>query len=264
MSDDPDMMGEELDLLAAEYALGLADGADQARAESLLAADPDFRGRVERWSGRLAPLLDDVEAASPPLGLWGRIEQAIDAAAAPAPPATAPASAPPATPPASNVHVLRRKVNLWRGYSAAATALAASLAFFLVARPPAQAPAPPPAPAPAPAPAPLVATMEAEGSPAKLVATYDPASGILLVAPAAGVSAVPGHAHELWLIPADGKPRPMGLLEPGAPRRMPIPPALLAEMKAQVTLALSVEPAGGSPSGLPTGPIVASGKLVRA
>jgi anti-sigma-K factor RskA len=106
--------------------------------------------------------------------------------------------------------------------------------------------------------------MAAEGSPAKLVATWDPASAMLLVAPAAGVAAVPGHAHELWLIPADGKPRPMGLLEPGAPRRVPIPPALLAEMKAEVTLALSVEPAGGSPTGQPTGPVVAAGKLVRA
>jgi anti-sigma-K factor RskA len=197
-----------------------------------------------------------VEAATPPPGLWARIEDAIaaPAAAAPAPAPPAPASAP-----ASNVHVLRRKVTLWRGYSAAATALAASLAFFLVVRPPAEPPAPPP-----PAPAPLVATMAAEGSQAKLVATWDPASAMLLVAPAAGVSAVPGHAHELWLIPADGKPRPMGLLEPGAPRRLPIPPALLAEMKAEVTLALSVEPAGGSPTGQPTGPVVASGKLVRA
>jgi anti-sigma-K factor RskA len=45
---------------------------------------------------------------------------------------------------------------------------------------------------------------------------------------------------------------------------MAIPPALLGEIEAEVTLALSVEPAGGSPSGQPTGPIVAAGKLVRA
>lgn len=249
MSDDLDMNGEELDLLAAEYALGLADDRERSHAESLLANDQDFRDRVARWSGRLAPLLEEVEAEAPPPNLWTRIESMIDPAAA--------ASAPEAAP-ASNVHVLRRRVNLWRGYTAAASALAASLALFLVARPSAEAPTAPPASAP------LVAMMEAEGSPAKLVATYDPASRMLLVAPAAGVSAVPGHAHELWLIPADGKPRPMGLLEPGAPRRMAIPAAMLAQMKADVTLALSVEPAGGSPSGLPTGPIVAAGKLVQA
>ncbi len=250
MSGDPGMEGEGPDLLAAEYALGLLDGPERGRAESLLANDPGFRDSVARWSGRFAPLLDEVEAASPPPGLWTRIEAAI------APRAASPAASDALA--SSNVHVLRRRVGLWRGYSAAATALAASLALFLVTRPPAEAPAPQPAPAP------LVAMMEAEGSPAKLVATYDPASRMLLVAPAAGVEAVAGHSHELWLIPADGKPRPMGLVEPGAPRRMAIPPALLSEVKAEVTLALSVEPSGGSPSGQPTGPIVAAGKLVRA
>ncbi len=247
MSDDLDMKGEELDLLAAEYALGLADEEQRARAESLLASDEDFRSRVARWSGRLAPLLEEVDAVSPPPELWARIENEID----PRVTALAPAVA-------SNIHALRRKVTLWRGYSAVATALAASLALFLVTRPSAEAPIAPPAPAP------LVAMMEAEGSPAKLVATYDPASHMLLVTPAAGVSAVAGHAHELWLIPADGKPRSMGMVEPGAARRMAVPPAMLTEMKVEVTLALSVEPAGGSPSGLPTGPVVAAGKLVRA
>lgn len=250
MSDDLDMDGEELDLLAAEYALGLLDEEQRDRAESLSANDPDFRRRVARWSGRLAPLLEEVDAAPPPPEVWARVESALGHRVT--------SSTAPAIAEVSNVHVLRRRVNLWRGYSAVATALAASLALFLVTRPSAEPPAPPSSASQ------LVAMMEAEDSPAKLVATYDPASRMLLVAPAAGVSVAPGHSHQLWLIPADGKPRPMGLFEPGAPRRMAVPPAMLAEMKADVTLALSVEPVGGSPSGLPTGPIVASGKLVRA
>ncbi|HYW17491.1 MAG TPA: anti-sigma factor [Allosphingosinicella sp.] len=247
MSDDLDMKGEEIDLLAAEYALGIADDEGLARAGALLADDEDFRRGVARWSGRLAPLLEEVDSISPPPDLWTRIENAIG----PRIIALAPEVS-------SNIHVLRRRVNLWRGYSAVATALAASLALFLVTRPSAEAPTQPSAGAP------LVATMEAEGSPAKLVATFDPASRMLLVAPAAGLSAVAGRTHELWLIPADGKPRTMGLLEPGGARRVAIPPAMLAEIKADVTLALSVEPAGGSPTGQPTGPVVAAGKLVRA
>jgi anti-sigma-K factor RskA len=250
MSGDLDMDGEERDLLAAEFALGLLDEEQRERAERLSMEDPDFISRVARWSGRLAPLLEEVDAISPPPDLWARIESALGDRVV--------ASAVPALVESANVHVLRRRVNLWRGYSAIATALAASLALFLVTRPSAAPPAQPSSPSQ------LVAMMEAQGSPAKLVATYDPASRILLVAPAAGVSVAPGHSHQLWLIPADGKPRPMGLFEPGAPRRMAVPPAMLAEMKADVTLALSVEPAGGSPTGLPTGPILASGKLVRA
>ena len=212
MSDDLDMTGEELDLLAAEYALGLLDDGSAPGPRTCYRSIPISGARVARWSGRLAPLLEEVEAASPPPGVWTRIESAIGPGRLEAP---APAE------PASNVHVLRRRVNVWRGYSAIATALAASLALFLVTRPPAEAPSAPPTPAP------LVAMMEAEGSPTKLVATYDPASRMLLVTPAAGVSASPGHAHELWLIPADGKPRSMGVVEPGGARRMAIPPAML-------------------------------------
>lgn len=247
MSDELDMTGDELDLLAGEYALGLLEGADCDRAERLIATDEDFRRRVASWAGRLAPLLDSVEPAPPPPRLWARIERGIGSAASAGPAEEAPAS---------NVHVLRRRINAWRAYSAAATALAASLALFLVIRPA-------DAPAPSPATAPLVAMMSAEGSAAKLVATYDPDSHSLLVAPAAGVETVAGHAHELWLIPADGKPRSMGIVTPGAPRRMAVAPPMLGEMKAEVTLALSVEPTGGSPSGQPTGPVIASGKLVR-
>lgn len=245
MSDDPDMTGDELDRLAGEYALGLLDGDERAGALRLLADDEDFRNRVARWSGRFAPLLDEVESESPPPDLWGRVERAI----APAPI--------PAEAPGSNVVLLRRKVNLWRGYAAAATALAASLALFMVIRPDAPIP-PPPAAGEA-----LVAMMSAEDSAARLVATYDPDRKMLIVTPSAGIQAVPGHAHQLWLIPADGKPRSMGMVVPGAPRRMAVSEPMLAEMKADVTLALSVEPAGGSPSGSPTGPVIASGKLAR-
>jgi anti-sigma-K factor RskA len=245
MSGDPDITGDELDLLAGEFALGLLEGEERARAMRLLAADADFRNRVARWSGRFAPMLDEVESVPPPADLWARVAKAIAAVQVQA------------RPEGSNVVQLRRKINLWRGYSAAATAIAASLALFLVTRPDAPIPAPP---VPREA---LVATMSAEGSAAKLVATFDPARDSLIVTPTAGVAPAPGHAHELWLIPADGKPRSMGLFVPGAARRMAVPAPMLAELKADVTLALSVEPEGGSPSGSPTGPVIAAGRLAR-
>ncbi|HEX8063898.1 MAG TPA: anti-sigma factor [Allosphingosinicella sp.] len=248
MSDDRDMPGDDaLDRLAGEYALGLLEGDERAGAVRLLAADEDFRQRVARWSGRFAPLLGEVESASPPPDLWARVQRAITPGPLPVPVGAE----------GSNVVQLRRKVNLWRGYFAAATALAASLALFLVTRPDA------PAPAPRPPEAPLVAMMSAEDSAAKLVATYDPVRESLIVTPSAGVEPSPGHAHELWLIPADGKPRSMGLFVAGGPRRMAVPAPMLAELKPDVTLALSVEPEGGSPSGSPTGPVIAAGKLAR-
>jgi anti-sigma-K factor RskA len=248
MSQD-DMGPEDRDFLAAEYALGLAEGADRARALALLASDEDFRARVAHWSGRLAPLLDETAPSAPPAGLWPKIEAEIG----PRPAAAAAEEAP-----ASNVYALRRRVTMWRTYSAAATALAASLALFLVTRPA------PPAPVAPVATSPLVATMAAADSPAKLVATYDPATATLIVAAAAGVHAVPGKGHELWIIPKGGKPRPMGMIVAATPNRMHLEQPMVAQMKAGTTLALSVEPAGGSPTGLPTGPVVAAGALVSA
>lgn len=251
MTGEPDMHGEDRDLLAAEYAMGLLDGAARAEAESLAARDPAFAREIGRWSGRLAPLLDEVAPRPAPADAWRKIERRI---------ANAPASGPafaPAFGQASNVVALRRTVGRWRAVSAAATALAASLALVLVTRP---VPHPPAAP---PAAATLVAVMDASGSPAKLVATYEPARRSLVVAAAAGLDPVPGRGHELWLIPAGGTPRPMGMVTRGAPVRIAVPAAMLAVLRVDSTLAVSVEPSGGSPTGLPTGPVIAAGKLVQ-
>jgi anti-sigma-K factor RskA len=40
-----------------------------------------------------------------------------------------------------------------------------------------------------------------------------------------------------------------------------VPPELLPHVSADSTLAVSIEPVGGSPTGQPTGPVIANGKL---
>jgi anti-sigma-K factor RskA len=249
MSGEPMPPGDERDWLAAEHALGLLDGEALAEAERLMAADPDFRRSVGAWTGHLAPLLDEIEPKAPPEAAWGRLEARLGALAEP-PRRTA-----------DNVVALRRRIVLWRRCAAAATALAASLAFFLILRP-GQAPAPVAPPAAAPAP-PLVATLEASDSPVRLVATYEPASRSLVVVAAAGLSRAPGHSHQLWLIPAGGAPRPLGIVVPGTPLRLAVAAPDASALSPAATLAVSVEPTGGSPTGLPTGPVIAAGKLVR-
>jgi anti-sigma-K factor RskA len=236
MSTRPPSTAEERDLAAAELAMGLLEGTERAEAEALAARDHDFRAAVARWTARLAPMLDEIAPAAPPERLWSRIESRI-------------------APPPSNVIQLRRKVNLWRGYSVAATAIAASLALFLVARP--SAPTPPAAT--------LVAMMQSQAGPARLVATYDPATHRLIVAAAAGMAPAPGHAHQLWLIPAaGGKPHPMGIVSATAPNKMDVPMPMAGDVREGATFAISVEPPSGSPTGAPTGPVIASGKLTRA
>ena len=66
---------------------------------------------------------------------------------------------------------------------------------------------------------------------------------------------------ELWLIPADGKPRPVGLLHADQTVTLTLPPDLAVFAKNNAVLAVSLEPPGGSPTGQPTGPVIATGKL---
>ena len=68
---------------------------------------------------------------------------------------------------------------------------------------------------------------------------------------------------ELWLLPAGGLPPvSLGVLDAtGSQRRVFTAPAQ-GELQAGDMLAVSLEPAGGSPSGQPTGPVVSTGTLL--
>jgi len=96
------------------------------------------------------------------------------------------------------------------------------------------------------------------------VAAYDPVRKALIVTSLVTPGNDPGHVHELWVIPSDGKPRPLGILEPGKTRSMPMPSSLLPSLVDGSALAVSLEPPGGSPKvDTPTGPITALGKLAK-
>lgn len=71
----------------------------------------------------------------------------------------------------------------------------------------------------------------------------------------AGTPAVPGRVHELWLIAPGAAPVSLGLLdEPDLVVTYPRPPE-------GWTLAVSIEPAGGSPIGSPTGPVILTAEV---
>lgn len=99
-----------------------------------------------------------------------------------------------------------------------------------------------------------VARLAAEGG-----TTYEAAlSGhALTVTRVAGAAADAAHAHELWLIVGEAAPVSLGLLD--AETRL-----TLADAPEGALLAISLEPAGGSPTGLPTGPVVAVAPLQKS
>ena len=90
-------------------------------------------------------------------------------------------------------------------------------------------------------------------------AVYDGADGTLRLTRTDGV-AEPGRALELWAIAPDSAPVSLGLLGADAQGRVTLPEALRGEAGA-ITFAISDEPAGGSPTGAPTGAVLAVGRL---
>jgi anti-sigma-K factor RskA len=229
MSDTDDHMNGQVpdDLLAAEYALGVLAGAERAMAEQRMSRDGTFASLVAAWEQRLTPWAAEIAEVAAPPQIWDRI-----AAALPAEQQSA-----------GWWHSLA----FWRGLSLATGALAAACIGALIYL------------GNAPQTAPLVASIDGGGH-RHFVATIDTRSGNIAVVPAA-FSADATRVPELWLIPADGKPRPLGLLSADRSVTIAIPVALRAQAIGNAVLAVSLEPPGGSPTGQPTGPVIASGKL---
>ena len=226
--------------LAAEHALGILEGEELVEARGLVASDPDFARAVEEWDERLAPLFDEMGEETPPAEVWLRVKAGIDADRG------------------GDVVDLKRRLGWWKGTTAAASAIAASLALVVaydVTRPP------PVIETPARAPM-MVASLMSEDKAMIMSATWEPSEKSLMVTPG-NMAPAAGHSHELWIIPADGKPRSLGLVTGDGPRRMAVDEAMAPMFAEAATLAISVEPEGGSPGPGPTGPVVASGALAK-
>jgi anti-sigma-K factor RskA len=110
---------------------------------------------------------------------------------------------------------------------------------------------------------PLMATLSGGAGQPNFVAAVAATGNTLVIVPAALLTTDP-RAFELWLIPSgETRPRSLGLIQPGQPIRLDIPSDLTGRVTPDATLAVSLEPPGGSPTGLPTGPIIAAGKLTN-
>jgi anti-sigma-K factor RskA len=231
MSDEQTTQPGDNALIAAEYVLGVLDAAERRAVLARIAREPALRAEVEYWEQRLGGLAAEIKSIDPPPHVWANVEAAL-------------------SPPATHGRVWESLV-FWRWAALGSAAIAAaSLAGLLYL---ARAPAPN---------APLVAKLDASGGQAGFVATIDSGGAGLTIVPAS-VSNLNQRVLELWLIAPGDQPRSLGLIEPGRPIRINVPADLRQRVAAQATLAVSVEPLGGSPTGLPTGPVVASGKLTK-
>jgi anti-sigma-K factor RskA len=100
-----------------------------------------------------------------------------------------------------------------------------------------------------------------------MTATWEPGQGggrTLRIRVIGHAEMAPDTAWELWMLPGgDQKPVSLGLITTHETQVVKIPQALAARLDSAQGLAMSVEPAGGSATGLPTGPVLYAGECVK-
>ena len=241
MSEAPDL--SEAEAFAAEHALGVLNARERGEAETRMAREPAFAAEVEAWRERLAPMVASVAAVSPPHDMWRRSERSL---------------------PANDNGVAQDRVRFWRnnamgGFGLAAASLAA--VAVLLAQPPQVV-----TKTTVLQPQGQVITASLTATTGKavplFVASYDPDRQAIIVTSLLPQDANPGKVQELWLIAGKDNPKPMGFLEPGKSKVIPVQVDLAGKMLPDQTLAVSIEAPGGStdPNG-PQGPVVGAGKL---
>lgn len=227
MSDLQDIPEDEA--LAAEYVLRLLDADAEQAFAARLQTHPDLRAHVQFWEAELATMAMDLPEDTPSPSVRAKLVAELGGEA-----------------------VRPRRGWAWgRGWAwnwlafpaMAAVALAAFLFFSPMLRGPAFDPT-------------HHATLISQDGGLHIEAGYAPDGNLFKVIPEQGRPAT-GRDFELWVIGADAPaPVSLGVIPADRESLFEITPEIAALIDGG-TLAVSDEPAGGSPTGAPTGAILA-------
>lgn len=283
--------------LAAEYALGTLDADERAQVESMMSVDSNFSAIVEAWERKLGVLNQMVGLVEPRPEVWNRIKVAAGLSGpqealilpqaarpvAPAPMVADDIAVDRSAAERSNVIALSRQARRWRGVATAMTALAAVLVAMVAvqayrpemlpeglrAKSPQQVarlqePSGPATPgAGSVAPAQYVALLQTDGTAPAFILTVDAGTKSFTVRKV-GAAQQPGKSYELWIVSDKlQRPRSLGVIGGNDFTTRPALASYDPDMVNKATYAVTVEPEGGSPTGVATGPIVYTGKLVE-
>jgi anti-sigma-K factor RskA len=237
--------GEDIDLIAAEYVLGTLPAGERAAVTLRAYSEPRLAEAIEAWGRRLGPLVEAIPLREAPATIWPEIKARIDALEEVL-----------LTPKQLTAQIvgIKRKLSRWRAAAVTATALAASLLLFVgyreIVHPPERT---------------LVAVLQKDAQSPAFLVSVDLDRRLLTIR---AVAAEPqrGKSYELWLVNDELKtPRSLGIV--GDKPFTVVGPQLAGyspKVIEDATLAVSLEPEGGSPTGQPTGPVLFAGKLLQA
>jgi len=209
--------------LAADYAIGLMPATARRRFDALLLEDAALRVELGHWQDALASLTGSVPERPVPKHIWAGIKARIDPQV---------------------LHVPAKKP-FWMNFRLLAAACAVVVAVLVG----------------------VLYQPDIEYNATLVAANQQPALQIkafgdhLQVEPLSLAAVEPTRALELWAIAPGGKPVSLGLVPTSGKGRIQLSTAQQALLNAPLTLAVSLEPQGGSPTGQPTGPVLYQGAL---
>jgi anti-sigma-K factor RskA len=237
------------DVHAAEYVLGTMDAAQREAFAARVAREPLLAREIAVWCERLAPMLDEIAPVVPPMSLWHRVRMRVGIEIEGRSPRVR----------------LWDRLAFWRGMGFAGLAATAACLVALIALP--RVVLVDSHHAPLPHPVRLVATLDDGKGRTTFMAAVDDDACTLVLMPL-DRRPTPGQVPELWVLGPDGVPRSLGVGDDAPLQAITVPDALRERLlrggaQATVSLAVSMEPPGGSPTGRPSGFIAGRGALVR-
>lgn len=217
----------QLDALIGEYILGALRGAARRRFERALREEPTVALRLRTLQREFSPRYSERIAQTPPAGGWERLARELNLAQH-------------RTPWYSRVGFLRA----WAFGVTAALLLGVAL---IAVRPTETTLAP-------------IAQLAMKGASPSVTAALSRDGVTLELRAARPIVAGPLQSYELWVIPEGGAPLSLAVLGQ-LDGKVQVPESHRRQLRKGAVLAISVEPAGGSPTGGPTGPVILTGAI---
>lgn len=217
-------LDQEADLQAAEYALGVLSEFEARAFAQRLGRDARLREALARWQDEIAELGVHVTPITPAPSVWRAIVARIGRDAQ------------------------RRVLVFWRGLAVAATAAAVALGGLLFTATPGGVDQPKAMR--------YASLIRDDAYGVGWLVTAGPGEREVTVTALGNYLLKGEQSLELWLLPAGGKPVSLGLV-PGEGSQILTLPTDEATVSNLATMAVSLEPNGGSPSGRPSGQTIA-------